>query len=204
MYEAPHHTWFSSLQSPCISLSAQNKKQRFDVASRCSLDGGPAPPRTETARHASPLPFSRGKFVKIHACCDTVGLQRCVSFCYTAKWASHTHTPLFFGFPSHSGHHGARSSLPCLYSFLSLLTYLIQNIRSVCYDSSQLTPLSPPRVHICSFRRRLHFRFVNKTVCANVFQIPHVCVTRPYLFFSVWLHSPLQTLGPSTALYICI
>ena len=70
-------------------------------------------------------------------------------------------------------------------SFLSLLTYLIQNIRSVCYDSSQPTPLSPPRVHICSFRRRLHFRFVNKTVCANVFQIPHVCVTRPYLFFSV-------------------
>ena len=70
-------------------------------------------------------------------------------------------------------------------SFLSLLTYLIQNIRSVCYDSSQPTPLSPPRVHICSFGRRVQFRFVNKTVCANVFQIPHVCVTRPYLFFSV-------------------
>ena len=112
--------------------------------------------------------------------------------------------PPFFGFPSHSGHHGARSSLPCLYSFLSLVTYLIQNIRSVCYDSSQPTPLNPHCVHICSFHRRLHFRFVNKTVCTNVFQIPPVCVTIPYLFFSVRLHSPLQTLGPSTALYIRI
>ena len=55
------------------------------MPSRCSLDGGPAPARTETVRHASPLPFSRGEFVKIHVCCDTVGLQSCVSFCYMAK-----------------------------------------------------------------------------------------------------------------------
>ena len=165
-----HHIIHYFLHSKaCAFFCLPRIKNRLDLPSRCSLDGGPAPTRTKRACHTSPLPFLHGKFVKINVCCDIVALQWCVSFCYMAKWAGHTHTHLFSGFPSHWGHHGALSSLPCGVQF-SLVFYFIQNTCSVCYNSSHPSPLSPPGVHDCSFHMCLYFHFVRKTVCTNFFR----------------------------------
>ena len=69
----------------------------------------------------------------------------CVSFYCTAKWISHTYTPIssFFVFPSHSGHHSALSRVPCAIQYVSLAIYFIHSINSI-YVSISVFPTAHP------------------------------------------------------------
>ena len=74
--------------------------------------------------------------------------------------------PLFFGFPSHLGHHSALSRVPCAIQYV-LISYLFytQYQQHICVDRvSQLPPPSfPPWYpYICSLHLCLYFCFANK------------------------------------------
>jgi len=79
--------------------------------------------------------------------------------------------PLFFGFPSHLGHHGALSRFPALHSRFSLVIYSVHRVNSVYYYISIKSPnLSISPLSVCMFV--LHvclsiFSFVNRFLCTN-------------------------------------
>ena len=75
-----------------------------------------------------------------------VALQCCASLYCTAKYIYiYIYlSPLFFGFPSHLGHHRALSRVfPELYSQFSLIIYFIHSISSV-YMSIPISQFIPP------------------------------------------------------------
>ena len=70
------------------------------------------------------------------------------------------------------------------------------SVRLPIYLISAFLPWCP---YSCSLCLCPYLCFVNKIIYICFFQIPHsMC----YLFFSFWLHSVWQSLGPSTSLKI--
>ena len=54
----------------------------------------------------------------------------------------------------------------------------------------------------CSPHLRLYFCFVNKIISTSFFRFHYICVNIQCMFFSSWLHSLWQFLGPSAALLL--
>ena len=83
--------------------------------------------------------------------------------------------PLFFGFPSHLGHHRALSRVPCAIQQV-LISYLFYTQYQQCrYVNPSLpihptTPLPPWYPYVCSLHLYLYFCFVNKIIYTNFFR----------------------------------
>ena len=100
--------------------------------------------------------------------------------------------PLFFGFPSHLGHHRALSRVLCAIQQV-LRSYLFDTQYQQCIYVNPNLPAHPPAppapfplgIHtFFSLCLCLYFCFVNKIVYTIFFRIPHICVNIRYLFFS--------------------
>ena len=92
--------------------------------------------------------------------------------------------PFFSGFPSHSGHHRAPSRVHCATQQV-LISHSINSVYVSNHISQFMPSLSFPLVSICLFLHLcLYFCFVHKMVHTICFQIPHICVNIPYVFFS--------------------
>ena len=75
--------------------------------------------------------------------------------------------PLFFGFPSHSGHHRAQSSLCHTVLSHELSILYIVSIVYICQSQSPGSfPLPQPRcLYVCTLHLRLYFCFANRFNC---------------------------------------
>ena len=100
--------------------------------------------------------------------------------------------PLFYGFPSHLGHHRALSRVPCAIQF-SLIIYFIHNINSV-YMSISISqfipppPCFPPQYpYVCSLCLCLYFCFVNKIIY-TIFSHTYAFITALILIISFCQH----------------
>ena len=103
--------------------------------------------------------------------------------------------PLFFGFPSHLGHHRALSRVPCAIQQV-LISYLFYTYYQQCiYVNSNLPihptlPFPPWYPYVCSLHLCLYFCFVNKIVYTSFFRF-HMYVLIYDICFSLsdLLHS---------------
>ena len=100
------------------------------------------------------------------------------------------------------GHRKAPNRSPC--AMLLFPTSQLFCIRYCIYvdvtlTSPQLCPPTPCH-QVCSLCLPLYScpttRFIS-TFFLFFFKIPYICISIPYLFFSFWLHSVWQALGPS-------
>ena len=116
----------------------------------------------------------------------------------TRESARHIRILLFFGFPSYLSHYRALSRVHVLYRRFSFVICFIHSISSV-YLSVPISQIIPPILsfssqypYVCS----LYLSLFLLCIIYSSFQIPHIYVNIWYLFFSFWLHSVGQSLGP--------
>ena len=101
--------------------------------------------------------------------------------------------PLFFGFPSHLGHHRALSRAPCALQQV-LISYLFYTQQCIYVNPSlpvHPTPPPPWCPYVCFLCLRIYFCFVHELV--SFFQIPHICVNIQHFFkFIFYTAGPFQ------------
>ena len=124
-----------------------------------------------------------------------VAFQHCVSFCWTAKWVSHTQTyitPPFCEFLPIQATTEHWIEFPVLYSKFSLVIYVIHSEVYMSNPVSHFIPSPFPAlmsIHLClyfSFSNRFTWTiFLGCTYMLNIW----------YLFFSFWLASLCMTVS---------
>ena len=118
-------------------------------------------------------------FLKIIFYQCIVVLQCCVNFYLTAKQISHVYvSPPCSVVPSHLGHHGASSRVPCAVQQI-LISYLFNMQYYVCLPQSPNSShhsLYPPWFpYVCSLCMCLYFCPVGKIISTPFFfWIPHI------------------------------
>ena len=107
-------------------------------------------------------------------------LKCCVSFCYTAVKQLYVYIyPLFFGFPSHLGHHRALGKVPC--ALQQILSYLFYTQYQYCGYSNPDLPicLTPPFFPQCLYVYFpclcFYFCFANSFTCTFFQDSPYTC-----------------------------
>ena len=94
--------------------------------------------------------------------------------------------PLFFGFPSHLGHHRALSRVPCAIQQV-LISYLFYTQQGI-YVNPNLpiypTPLSRLGIHTFVLYFCVSISALQTGSSVPFFQVPHTCINIRYLFFS--------------------
>ena len=137
--------------------------------------------------------MARSPFFFFNFYWNIVALQCCLSFCCLHSVSAvciHISLLFWISFPFRSPQ---STQFPVQHGRFSLVIYFAHSINSVYVPNhiSQFMPsLSFPLVSICLFLHLcLYFCFVHKMVHTICFQIPHICVNIPYVFFSFWLTS---------------
>ena len=92
-------------------------------------------------------------------------------FTTSAIWEAFVYThPLFFGFPSHLGHHRALSRAPCAVQSVLISHFIHSSSVHMSIPVSQSIP-TPWRPYICSLHLCLYYCFVSKIIYTIILDI---------------------------------